>query len=52
MEHSYSENFEKYRARYERSGCTKEQLRKLVKLGALTPDEYREITGEEFSYLI
>ena len=40
--------FEKYKARYERGGCTKEQLRKLVSLGVLTEDEYEEITGEKY----
>lgn len=43
----HSKDFEKYKARYERGGCTKEQLLKLVKLGKLTIEEYREIVGEE-----
>ena len=38
----------KYQKRYERNGCTKEQLKRLVELGALTPDEYKEITGEAY----
>ena len=46
MEHS--KLFEKYKARYERGGCTKEQLRRLVALSALTPKEYEEITGEAY----
>lgn len=41
-------NKEKYQRRYNKGGCTKEQLKRLVELGALTPDEYREITGEEY----
>jgi hypothetical protein len=41
-------NKDKYQKRYEKNGCTKEQLRKLVELEALTPEEYREITGEEY----
>jgi len=44
----HSPLFEKYRDRYNRGGCTKAQLRKLVQLGALTPAEYTEITGEEY----
>ena len=36
----------KYQKRYERNGCTKEQLMRLVELGTLTEEEYREITGE------
>lgn len=46
MEHSRL--FEKYRDRYNRGGCTKEQLRKLVKLSAITAAEYEEITGEAY----
>lgn len=41
-------NKEKYMRRYKRNGCTKEQLKQLTELGALTKEEYREITGEEF----
>ena len=37
----------KYQKRYEKNGCTKEQLQRLVELGALTAEEYKEITGEE-----
>jgi len=44
----HSRMFEKYKARYERGGCTKEQLRRLVELGAITAEEYREITGEDY----
>lgn len=44
----HSKMFEKYKARYERGGCTKEQLRKLVSLRVLTEDEYEEITGEKY----
>lgn len=45
---NHSKLFEKYKDRYEHGGCTKEQLRKLVALGALTAAEYEEITGEVF----
>lgn len=44
----HSPLFEKYKARYERGGCTKAQLKRLVALGALTPEEYQEITGDEY----
>lgn len=37
----------KYQKRYKRNGCTKEQLKRLLELGALTEEEYREITEEE-----
>lgn len=39
----------KYQKRYERNGCTKDQLKRLVELGALTAEEYREITGEAYA---
>lgn len=39
----------KYQKRYEKNGCTKEQLKRLVELDALTASEYREITGEEYT---
>ena len=39
----------KYQKRYEKNGCTKEQLKRLVELGALTAEEYAEITGEAYT---
>lgn len=39
----------KYQRRYEKNGCTKEQLQRLVELGALTAGEYEEITGEAYT---
>lgn len=44
-----SKLFEKYKERYEMGGCTKEQLKRLVELSALTAGEYQEITGEEYT---
>lgn len=41
---SYS-NYIKYKARYERGGCTIEQLQRLLTLGALTQEEYDDIVG-------
>lgn len=44
----HSPQFDKYKKRYERGGCTKEQLRTLVEIGVLTAAEYEEITGEPY----
>lgn len=41
-----SKLFKKYKMRYERGGCTKEQLKRLVELNVLTSGEYKEITKE------
>ena len=43
-----AKNKEKYQKRYEKGGCTVEQLRRLVELEALTAEEYKEITNEEY----
>lgn len=45
---THSPLFDKYYKRYQRGGCTKEQLARLVELGALTPEEYKEITGDDY----
>lgn len=42
-------NFEKWNTRYEKSWCTKAQLKRLVELGVLTADEYKTITGEDYA---
>lgn len=42
-------NYVKYKARYERGGCTIEQLQRLVELGALTQVEFTMIVGENNS---
>lgn len=47
-ETQHSPMFEKYKKRYAKGGCTKAQLRRLVELGALTAEEYEEITGEVY----
>lgn len=44
---THSKDFEKYKERYNRHGCTKEQLKRLVSLGVITAAEYTEITGEK-----
>lgn len=41
-------DFEKWNDRYKKHWCTKDQLRRLVQLGVLTEEEYKEITGEEY----
>jgi len=38
----------KYQKRYEKNGCTIEQLRRLVELEALTAEEFEEITGTAY----
>jgi uncharacterized XkdX family phage protein len=45
---NHSKQYEKYKKRYERGGCTKEQLHRLTELGVLTPEEYEEITGDPY----
>jgi len=45
---NHSKQFDKYKKRYERGGCTKEQLHRLTELGVLTPEEYEEITGDPY----
>lgn len=50
----HSRDFEKWKTRYDRGGCTKEQLARLVALhkkgstSGITPEEYKEITGEPY----
>lgn len=46
---SYSPRYKTLKERYKRGGCTKEQLKRFVQLGALTEEEYYEITGEKYS---
>ena len=41
-------DFEKWKDRYSKHWCTKEQLQRLVQLGVLTEEEYQEITGQEY----
>lgn len=38
-------DFEKWKERYEKRWCTKEQLSKLVTLGVLTQKQYDEIVN-------
>lgn len=48
-ETKHSPLYKKYRDRYYRGGCRKDQLRELVELEAITADEYEEITGDTYS---
>ncbi len=45
---THSKLFEMYKERYDKGWCSKEQLAEIVKLGRLTPEEYKEITGEDY----
>lgn len=38
-------DFEKWKERYDKKWCTKEQLEKLVSLGVLTKEEFDSIVG-------
>lgn len=44
----HSPKYEKLKERYEKGYCTKTQLRRYVELGAITEEEYEEITGESY----
>ena len=46
MEHSAQ--YEKWLNRYRNGYATKAQLKRLVRLGVITAEEYREITGEDY----
>lgn len=45
LETKHSRMYDKYKARYDRGGCTTGQLSRLVSLGVITAEEYQEITG-------
>lgn len=40
-------DFEKWKERYEKKWCTKDNLKKLVELRVLTREEYNLIVGED-----
>lgn len=42
------EMFNKWKDRYERYWCTKDQLKRLVQLGVFTEGQYKEITEEKY----
>ncbi|MCI5713678.1 MAG: XkdX family protein [Lachnospiraceae bacterium] len=46
---THSKRYATLKKRYERNGCTKEQLHEFVELNALTQEEYKEITGEDYA---
>ena len=44
----FDSDFEKWDYRYKKHWCNKSQLKRLVVLEVLTPDEYKTITGEDY----
>lgn len=40
--------FEDLKYRYDKNWCRIDQLRQFVQLGAITPEEFEEITGEAY----
>lgn len=44
----HSAKFVSLQERYNRRGCTKEQLKRFVGFGVITAEEYTEITGEDY----
>ncbi len=38
--------FKSLKERYEKNWCRKDQLQRFVQLGAITPEQYKQITGE------
>ena len=45
----HSKNFEKIKKWYDQGLWSKEQVKKAVAKGQITPAEYEEITGEPYS---
>ncbi len=45
---SKSSMFEDLKYRYNKNWCRKDQLQQYVDLGAITAEEYEEITGESY----
>lgn len=41
--------FDDLKRRYEKNWCRKDQLARFTELGAITPGEYEEITGDPFN---
>jgi uncharacterized XkdX family phage protein len=41
--------FESLKERYEKNWCRKDQLQRFVQLSAITPEQYKEISGELYS---
>lgn len=46
MEHS--KKYEQIKTRYDKGYVTLEQLHRYVELSAITPEEYKEICGEDY----
>ena len=45
---NHSRKYEQIKSRYERDYVSDEQLRRYVVLGAITPEEYKEICGKDY----
>lgn len=45
---THSARFKVLQERYDRGGCTNEQLRQFVHYNVITKAEYKEITDEDF----
>ncbi|MFF2174978.1 XkdX family protein [Lysinibacillus sp. NPDC058147] len=41
--------FESLKERYEKNWCRKDQLRRYVQLSAISPEQYKELTNEEYN---
>jgi uncharacterized XkdX family phage protein len=48
MNEQHSKDFYKYKEWYDSGFYTKNMLRNMVVKGKITPEEYYEITGEEY----
>lgn len=44
----HSKQYEKIKKRYDKGYVTLDQLHRYVELGAITPEEYEEISGEPY----
>lgn len=44
----HSPKFEYYKEKYEKGHATEDQLRRLVAVHVLTPEEFKEITGDDY----
>ncbi len=44
----HSRKYEQIKSRYEKGYVSDEQLHQYVVLGAITPEEYKEICGEDY----
>lgn len=45
---NHSKQYEKIKRRYDKGYVTIDQLRRYVELGAITPEEFEEISGQPY----